>query len=228
VSRYIGRVLLYVQIAADHSFEFFMTPTPKNLLIAGTLVLIAVLLLLPFDVRLMAVAQHLSALQRQSLVKLLSNKGIYPLYGIFLALFIYALIKKKRDLRQACLTYLQVQFLFSILLIRLMKIVFGRARPAAGGGFEFFSMAPGDDAFPSGHSADVFVSATFLCYLFKHSGYSQYRYLPIIYAVILAITRVLINAHFPADVLAGSAIGVLGSWYFLNRLSKKTATRAAP
>jgi membrane-associated phospholipid phosphatase len=196
-----------------------MVSTPKKALVAIGLVIVAVALLLPFDAIILGQFVNLLPPQQEGLVKLLSNKGIYPLYAIFLALFIYGFVNNKQHLKQTCMAYLKTQFFFSILLTRVLKIVFGRARPAQGQDWAFFTLESKYDAFPSGHSADAFVSAIFLYYLLKHSNYSNYRYVPICYAASIALTRLMINAHFPSDVLAGAAIGLFGAWFFINRLS---------
>ena len=102
-----------------------------------------------------------------------------------------------------------------------MKIVFGRARPNIGSEFTFLSIKADYNSFPSGHSADAFVSGIFLFYLLKNSKYSAYRYLPLLYAATIALSRIAVNAHYPSDVIAGATIGIFGAWFYLNRLSKQ-------
>jgi undecaprenyl-diphosphatase len=193
--------------------------TAQKALIAVGLVIVAVVLLLPFDTIILKQFVNLIDPAQKSLMRSISNQGLYPLYTIFLALFIYGIIRKKQELKKVCLVYLKAQLLFSFLLTRLLKIGFGRIRPSRGQGWSFFSIESGHDAFPSGHAADAFVSGIFLFYLLKNSKYSNYRYLPILYAGFIALTRMVINVHYPSDVLAGTAIGVLGAWFYLKRLS---------
>jgi len=94
----------------------------------------------------------------------------------------------------------------------------GRARPGHNPEFAFFSFSFRHNSFPSGHSADAFVCGVFLFYLLKHSKFSACRFLPLIYAFLIAISRVFISSHYPSDVLAGMAIGILGAWFFISRL----------
>jgi undecaprenyl-diphosphatase len=98
-----------------------------------------------------------------------------------------------------------------------MKIVLGRARPDYGAEFTFFSLDAHYNSFPSGHSADAFVSSVFLYYLLKDSRYGAYRFLPPAYALVIAVSRVVVSAHYPSDVIAGVAIGILGAYLVLSR-----------
>jgi undecaprenyl-diphosphatase len=174
----------------------------------------AVLLLVFFDAQLSGYVQHIITPVLKSIGKLLSQKGLFLFYGIFVLLFVYSYAKKNQNLRKICFAYLTVQLLFSFLLVRLMKIIFGRARPRIGSEFTFFSLDSGYNSFPSGHAADAFVSGIFLFYLLKKSSYSAYRHLPLFYASVVALSRIVVNAHFPSDVLAGAAIGVFSAWFY--------------
>ena len=191
-------------------------------LLVITSVFVVVLLLLLIDSRMLAFVQQFITPELKSVGKILSKKGLFLLYGIFLLLIIYAFIKKNQKLKKTFLVYLQAQILFSFALVRIMKIVFGRARPKIGSEFTFFSLEADYNSFPSGHSADAFVSGIFLFYLLKNSKYSAYRYLPLLYAATIALSRIAVNAHYPSDVIAGAAIGIFGAWFYLNRLSKQT------
>ena len=103
----------------------------KNLLVI-TSVFVVVLLLLLIDFRILVFVQQFIPPELKYVGKILSKEGVLLLYGIFLLLFIYALINKNQKLKKTFLVYLQVQILFSFILVRIMKIVFGRARPKIG------------------------------------------------------------------------------------------------
>jgi undecaprenyl-diphosphatase len=198
-----------------------MMHAKNKYLLVITSVFVVVLLLLLIDFRILVFVQQFITPELKSVGKILSNKGLFLLYGIFLLLFIYALIKKNKQLKKIFLVYLKVQILFSFALVRIMKIVLGRARPKIGSEFTFFSLEADYNSFPSGHSADAFVSGIFLFYLLKNSKYSAYRYLPLLYAATIALSRIAVNAHYPSDVIAGAAIGIFGAWFYLNRFSKQ-------
>lgn len=148
--------------------------------------------------------------------ELSSDWGLWLFYAIFAGLIVYALFKKDKNLRGVCLAYLKAQLIFSFAVVRLMKILFGRARPEYGMEFTFFSVDDHYNSFPSGHSADAFVSGVFLFYLLRHS---RYRVVPLGYALLIALLRITVSAHHPSDVVAGMAIGILGACLILSRLA---------
>jgi undecaprenyl-diphosphatase len=190
----------------------------KNLLIFVPMALSLLVLLFIFDTRLCRAARELLPADFYIFAKLITNWGLYVFYAIFAALFVYSIIKKNRHLTGFCLAYLKAQLIVSFAVVRLLKIVLGRGRPGYGGDFTFFSLNSRYNAFPSGHAADAFASGVFLYLLLKQSTCTQYRYLPLIYAFLIAISRVFVSAHYPSDVAAGMLIGVLGAWFFATRL----------
>jgi undecaprenyl-diphosphatase len=159
----------------------------------------------------------------KSAAKLFSDTGVAFLYLIFAILLIYSFFKKNQQLKDVIWAYLKAQLIFSFLTVRILKICLGRARPKYGSDFTFFSLEADYNSFPSGHSADAFVSGIFLFYLLKYSRFSQYRHLPLLLAFLIALSRVAGNAHFTSDVVAGSAIGIFGAYYFISKLPHRTS-----
>jgi undecaprenyl-diphosphatase len=125
-----------------------------------------------------------------------SDWGLYPFYTTFAVMVMVGFIKKRPNLINMGLAYLKAQLIFSLVVVRLLKILVGRPRPGA----------------------DAFVSGVFLFYLLSQSKYSNYRFLPLIYAFLIAASRVFVSAHYPSDVAAGMAIGIMGAWFFISRL----------
>jgi len=101
----------------------------------------------------------------------------------------------------------------SALVVNAAKAIFGRARwrefeGEGAYGFYFWQMDSGYQSFPSGHSATIFSVMLTLAYL-----YPRYTWIFMWIAVIVAFSRVAINAHFPSDVLIGSYIAWVTAWY---------------
>ena len=191
----------------------------KRLLTVIPIGVLTIVILFIFDTRLWLIARDLIPSDYYFIAKLLTNWGLYIFYAIFLALFVYSLVWENRRLTRLCLAYLKAQLIVSFAAVRLLKIVLGRARPGHGTDFTFFSLNSHYNAFPSGHSADAVVSGVFLYYLLRQSKYINYRFLPLFYAFLIAVSRVFVSAHYPSDVAAGMFIGILGAWIFVSRLS---------
>lgn len=79
-------------------------------------------------------------------------------------------------------------------------------------------------SFPSGHTATAFVLAGLLTKYLKHNGFKYQRaftFCAISLATIIAISRVVVGAHWPLDIIIGAAWG----WYsatIILKLSFKT------
>jgi membrane-associated phospholipid phosphatase len=97
------------------------------------------------------------------------------------------------------------------ILVNLLKVAIGRARPKlteAYGPFEFepFTLDSDFAAFPSGHASTLLALAAALACLLP-----RLRLTLLAFATWCAITRLFIGAHFLTDVLAGGALGVLAA-----------------
>lgn len=192
----------------------------KNWLISAALILVAAGALVYFDIRLAQGARHLIPRVYERIPALITNWGLYLFYAVFAGLMAFALVRRDRRLKNLCLAYLKAQLIVTLAGVRLLKIVVGRARPGNSPGFNFFSLDFNHNSFPSGHAADAFVSGMFLYYLLKQSRYAGGRFLPLLYALAISISRVFVSAHYPSDVAAGMAIGILGAWWFISRLPR--------
>jgi membrane-associated phospholipid phosphatase len=148
------------------------------------------------------------------IIKPLSDYGVYPFYLAFALLLVYSLVKPNKKMRHIALLYIQAQLLVSFAVVRVLKIVIGRGRPPNGDEFHFFSFRGRYNSFPSGHATDAMVSGIFLFYLLKGS---IYRFVPLIYALLVAGSRVVIGAHYVTDVVFGTMLGAWGAYFFLSR-----------
>jgi len=91
----------------------------------------------------------------------------------------------------------------------IIKPIFGRARPVELEKDNFYGFHPGNfhytfNSLPSGHATTAFAVAFALGAL-KPS----WRPWLLIYAVALALSRVMVNAHFCSDVVGGAAVGIV-------------------
>jgi len=89
----------------------------------------------------------------------------------------------------------------------LMKYVFGRCRPEMfllhdAFGFTFFSSHPHYHSFPSGHASVALAVAAA-----SALAWPKFRWAILPVGIFVAWTRVVVVAHYPSDVLAGSFWG---------------------
>ena len=148
------------------------------------------------------------------IIKPLSHFGVYPFYLVFAFLLVFSWVKPNKKIRHIVLLYIQVQLLVSFALVRVLKIVIGRGRPPHGDEFHFFSLRGRYNSFPSGHATDAMVSGVFLFYLLTDS---VYRVVPLLYALLVAGSRVVIGVHYVTDVVFGAILGAAGAYFFLSR-----------
>ncbi|MFL6828499.1 MAG: phosphatase PAP2 family protein [Bradyrhizobium sp.] len=123
---------------------------------------------------------------------------------------------------------MRVQFLFLAVLTPLLvgealKWAVGRGRPFVGGPANAFNFAPfaGTEAyasFPSAHAVTAFALAFAVSAVWPRA-----RLAMIVYALLIAATRLVLLSHHPSDVVAGALIGVVGAmsvryWFAARRL----------
>lgn len=67
------------------------------------------------------------------------------------------------------------------------------------------------NSFPSGHAASIFAICTVIAYQYKSK--LSVQLLLVIFAILVALTRVYLCQHFLQDIIAGSLIGTLIAYY---------------
>ncbi len=88
-----------------------------------------------------------------------------------------------------------------------IKSVFPTHRPFELNGKEVFVVIPlTNGGFPSGHTAAAFAIAVTIWNHDKKMGIIY-----VLSAVLVGISRVLANVHYPVDIIAGSLLGILTS-----------------
>jgi undecaprenyl-diphosphatase len=122
----------------------------------------------------------------------------------------------------------RIQFVFFAVLApllagELIKWIVGRGRPFVGGkanalNFEPFAGTEAYASFPSAHAITAFALAFAVAAVWPRT-----RVAMIVYAVLIAATRLVLLAHHPSDVVAGALIGVIGAmlvryWFAARRL----------
>ncbi|XLS28152.1 phosphatase PAP2 family protein [Flavobacteriaceae bacterium M23B6Z8] len=146
----------------------------------------------------------------------MSNKwASIPLYILLLLLCVYKLGWKRTGL---VLVSVALMITATDQLANFFKYGVGRFRPChdttlidqmrlvksyCGGKYGYFSA----------HAANSFAVATFFVLLFKKQ-LSWITPLLLVWALLVAYSRIYIGVHFPLDVITGMSIGMLSGWLF--------------
>jgi undecaprenyl-diphosphatase len=123
----------------------------------------------------------------------------------------------------------RVHFVFLAVLVpvlagEVLKGLIGRGRPFVGGeadpfNFSFGSWSEAYSSLPSGHATTAFALAFAVSALWP-----QARALMFGYALVIAVSRLVLLAHHPSDVVAGALTGMIGAmavryWYAARHLA---------
>lgn len=141
---------------------------------------------------------------------------LWPLGLLFLALAALPPVLTPVSQRVLAAVMVRVGFLFTAiavpsLFVTIVKRIIGRARPNVGGSLDPFLFSPfrweaAYAGMPSGHATTAFAVLVAFGTLWPRA-----RTAVLIYAVLIAISRVVVTAHYPTDVLAGALVGAGGA-----------------
>ena len=140
---------------------------------------------------------------------------LWPLGVLFLLLAALPPAATRFSERVLATVMVRVGFLFTAIAVpglfdTIVKRMIGRARPLVGGQIDPFLFAPfvwrADYAsLPSGHATTAFsVLAAFGCL------WPRARTALLLYALLIAASRIVVTAHFASDVIAGAVVGTVG------------------
>ncbi|MGY4370587.1 membrane-associated phospholipid phosphatase [Bradyrhizobium sp. LB1.3] len=159
------------------------------------------------------------------------GKDEYVLSVLGGALVVLALVAAgwhgtRRTLLLGLGTRLQFMFLsvaLSVFVAEILKYLIGRGRPFVGGKANPFNFIPfeGTGAYaslPSSHAVTAFALAFAVSALWP-----RLRVFMFTYAIVILLTRLVLLAHHPSDVVAGALVGMVGAmavryWFAARRL----------
>jgi undecaprenyl-diphosphatase len=161
------------------------------------------------------------------------GKSVWFLVPIALALAALALLASpglpRMSRRVLAAIAVRLGFLFLAiglpgLCFAVVKRLIGRARPLVEGSADPFLYRPLGwnveyASLPSGHATDAFAGAMAVGALWPRARPVMWTY-----AVVIAVSRVVLTAHFPSDVVVGAVVGVVGAllvrdWFAARRIA---------
>ncbi|HIE16051.1 MAG TPA: phosphatase PAP2 family protein [Bacteroidales bacterium] len=151
---------------------------------------------------------------------LVSNKYVWiPLY----LFFVFLIIRKYKTQSWIILLATILLLAFSDLTsVHLFKNVFMRYRPSHN--LELQGLVHLIDGYKGGlygfvssHAANSFGFATFMALLFKNRWGGI---LLLLWAVLVSYSRIYIGVHYPADIVGGALLGILGATLFYSVVIK--------
>ncbi len=133
----------------------------------------------------------------------------------------FQIIKTKTDYKSINFFISSFFYILTVgIITQIAKHIIGRPRPNYTNfdnvfDFKFFSLESSFHSFPSGHSSTIFIVCLILVVAFP-----KLKYLFYFLASIIALSRVVVGAHFFTDVVAGAILALL-SFKVLNHLIEK-------
>jgi len=194
--------------------------TPRQLAIGAAIVVIAVLMCMVLVDA--PIARAVTRLPRWTIwpfdqITDFGKSGwfLLPLGVLFLSLAALPPALTRFSERVLASIMVRVGFLFTAIAVpslfdTIIKRMIGRARPLVGGKIDPFAFAPfiwrADHAsLPSGHVTTAFaVLAAFGCL------WPRARTALLLYALLIAASRIVVSAHFASDVIGGAVVGTVG------------------
>ena len=147
-------------------------------------------------------------------MRVITTLGNGGAFWIVLTLLLLLVFKRTRRMGVYC----AASMLLTLLVVNLcIKPLAARTRPyELIQGLQILVSRPHDYSFPSGHSAN---SLTCAWTIFRLAP-KKYGVPALVLAVLIALSRLYVGVHYPTDVLAGAAIGVLLSEVALRALRR--------
>ena len=164
------------------------------------------------------IRESLSCPFMDGLMKAITFFGNAGWFWIALGLGLTCLKKTRKMGITLCLA-----LLINLLICNItLKPLVARIRPFDfAEGIQLIIAKPSDFSFPSGHTSASFAGAAAV---FAYN--KKYGTLALVFASLIAFSRLYLYVHFPSDVLAGALVGAMcavASFFIVKTISKKLA-----
>ncbi len=210
----------FLEWEKDYNFAYLSQSMNKDRFFAFLMFLLAGFYL--FDKPIVQAVRELP-LESHYFFRFITNFGASHWYIVpsSLIVLVFWLMDWKKLSRRAYCQFLLIamwasSFLFASaaggLFVNLLKRMIGRARPRyledlGPYYFDPFAFKSAFASFPSGHSTTIGSMAFLFIVFFPKAKWSL-----MFFALMVGISRVVVGAHYPMDVIAGLALGGFISW----------------
>lgn len=147
--------------------------------------------------------------------RIISTVGDFQVWLLIVSIILlfYLISPKSKKHRIAFLVFILIpSFVISSAIVEILKITLQMPRPCVDSIY-----CPSSYSFPSGHATTIFVLATVMILNTKNLGIKSAF---LILAVLVSISRLALNYHTYADIIAGAFIGI-STAYLTNLLYKR-------
>jgi membrane-associated phospholipid phosphatase len=213
-------MLMLARPARMHAAWPWMAPVRRMAIAAGIAIAVLLLLMVTIDAAAIRGVGHLPRWIISAFDDITdygkSGLFLWPLGLIFIALAALPPMLTPLSQRVLAAFMVRIGFLFTAiavpsLFVTIIKRMIGRARPLVGGSLDPFLYSPfvwraEYAGMPSGHATTAFAALVAFGTLWPRA-----RTLWLIYALLIAVSRVVVTAHYPTDVLAGALVGIAGA-----------------
>lgn len=142
--------------------------------------------------------------------------------GYFLILGVVFLLIAEKDWRRR-IYFFSLSAISVILargiIVEIIRFFYDRPRPFEALGIEPLILNNGAPSSPSGHAAFFFALALAVFFTNKKWGYWFFAG-----ALLIGIARIFIGIHWPLDILAGAAVGLISAFLIKKILSSPEIT----
>lgn len=133
----------------------------------------------------------------------ISGHGIPWITGLVFAIY------KLRDHQQQYALNVLIAMFLDLAIVGLLKVLFRRQRPVYNQQDMFVTVSVDNYSFPSGHSTRAAMVAALFSLI---TSKPLYRLVASVWAIGIALSRVVLGRHHVSDVVFGVMIGLLQYW----------------
>lgn len=129
-------------------------------------------------------------------------------YFLILGIILFLIIEKNWRRRIYFFSLAAISVILARgIIVETVRFFYDRSRPFEALGIEPLILNNGAPSFPSGHAALFFALALAVFFMNKKRGYWFFAG-----ALLIGVARIFIGIHWPLDILAGAAVGLISAF----------------